>query len=121
MNTFFQRHNNPYCEQIADCVLNKLRCILNFFQRQKLFQFYSSSILISYEGLLKEMDRKLLRNDAEMDQNFINYSNKICFADLVDVHMIDFTHVFNQNELDENYLHGLSNFILYVEQFIFSL
>lgn len=39
-------------------------------------------------------------------------------AIIADVRMIDFTHVFNVNETDENYLYGLQNLISNLQQLL---
>ncbi|CAM1306000.1 IPMK (predicted) [Pycnogonum litorale] len=65
-------------------VLKGLRTMLNWFDNQRSYNFYSSSVLMVYES-----------DDV---------------PDRTDVKMIDFAHVYNSTEIDENYIYGLTEF-----------
>ncbi|KRY41241.1 Inositol polyphosphate multikinase [Trichinella spiralis] len=83
-----------YPEHFNDGILGLL-----FVQvRQRLFAFYSSSILLAYEG---------------------EASSTSITAKKPSVHMIDFTHVYDDTDKhDENYIFGLKNFIFYLENYL---
>ncbi|CAD5122004.1 DgyrCDS10457 [Dimorphilus gyrociliatus] len=74
---------------VLQLVLSKLGRINEFFHIQREFAFYSSSLLIIYEG--------------DESQSPVE--------SLADVRMIDFTHVFETNEADDNYIYGIGMLI----------
>jgi hypothetical protein len=66
----------------VDEFLKRLQSIAKWFEIQRRFHFYSSSLLLIYE------------------------SDPKC-APIVDVRMIDFSHVFNDPTLDTNYVSAI--------------
>mmetsp|Transcript_6516 Transcript_6516/g.9858 ORF Transcript_6516/g.9858 Transcript_6516/m.9858 type:complete len:479 (-) Transcript_6516:74-1510(-) len=74
----------PICNLLRD-----LRCLKNWFEDNKSLAFYSSSILMVYEG------------DTSVGSN----------RDVANVKMIDFGHVRRESGGDEGYLHGLRTII----------
>lgn len=74
---------------VLQMVLSGIQNINDFFHGQREFAFYSSSLLIIYEG--------------DKGQSSLE--------PVADVRMIDFTHVFETAEPDENYIFGLEMLI----------
>ena len=72
-----------------------LETILNWFEENKSFSFFASSILIVYEG-----------------------DKKFCGRDSVCVRMIDFAHVRRNNCVDPGYLAGIQNLIRTLNQIL---
>ena len=84
-------------------IIQKLQSILKWFEQQRKYRFFASSLLIIYDA-----DRFL---DSNFDEN----------RSWCQVKMIDFAHTFrNTTEapLDENYIHGLHNLISLLSIFI---
>jgi len=77
---------------VVDEFLQRLRSIANWFERQRRFHFYSSSLLLIYESDEKRGPK-------------------------IDVRMIDFSHVFNDTTLDTNYMFGITNLIKHFDSF----
>lgn len=83
---------------VLDAFLTRLLRIYDWFERQSILHFYASSVLLVYEGHSKQ-------------------------PPIVDIRMIDFSHVFSTdadsagsnntiiNHRDENYLYGLIRII----------
>uniref|UniRef100_A0A914KMH8 Kinase n=1 Tax=Meloidogyne incognita TaxID=6306 RepID=A0A914KMH8_MELIC len=74
---------------ILDRFIERLKSIQDWFLHQKMLHFYASSLLFVYEGHSQ-------------------------LPSIVDVRMIDFSHVFSvesKSQLDENYIHGLLKII----------
>lgn len=84
-----------------------MRAINRWFDEQTVFQFYSSSLLIVYEGDSAQLD-EASDNDKDSDKGKQISS---------DVRMIDFTHVFQMPKRDENYLKGLVTLIQHIEEY----
>uniref|UniRef100_A0A915KJH6 Kinase n=1 Tax=Romanomermis culicivorax TaxID=13658 RepID=A0A915KJH6_ROMCU len=172
LQSYFPKELRP-CKILAACILRKLHKILHFFSHQRLLTFFSSSILMSYEGanLIEETDNMLTsiittnsencgtKTDSnnekfEADDLLRKFDALNCiptastssldekeeifyrkFDSLFSVKMIDFTHVFEHTDsddeeeenqqsraaLDDNYLHGLKNLIKYLTIFLDSL
>lgn len=143
---FIFPHERETCEILVICVLRKLHRILTFFQGQRRFTFYSSSILISYEGCrLNSGIREILKSDAGQAAVLLNafkqrLKNKTSMSDtelftfpdddaffssfdaFFNLKMIDFTHVFEEaGQIDDNYLTGLKSFIKFVTKYLDSL
>ncbi|KJE94385.1 hypothetical protein CAOG_005030 [Capsaspora owczarzaki ATCC 30864] len=86
--------------EVLQLILVKLRAILSWFERQRSFRFYGSSLLLTYEG-----------------------AAQAGAPPAVDVRMIDFAHVFpivasDNGSLgrDDGYIHGLTTLIRVLEQ-----
>ncbi|CAI4227535.1 unnamed protein product [Auanema sp. JU1783] len=81
-------------QEILMSFLEQLQKIQKWFEQQRVFHFYASSLLFLYE------------TDITLPHN-------------IRIYMIDFSHVFPANgELDENYLFGLNNLIRFVKEII---
>ncbi|KRZ86126.1 Inositol polyphosphate multikinase [Trichinella sp. T8] len=98
-STFFHTDNiHATTVKRVEGILMEMKAIEKWFQRQRLFAFYSSSILLAYEG---------------------EASSTSITAKKPSVHMIDFTHVYDDTDKhDENYIFGLKNFIFYLENYL---
>ncbi|KRX15431.1 Inositol polyphosphate multikinase [Trichinella nelsoni] len=98
-STFFHTDNiHATTVKRVEGILMEVKAIEKWFQRQRLFAFYSSSILLAYEG---------------------EASSTSITAKKPSVHMIDFTHVYDDTDKnDENYIFGLKNFIFYLENYL---
>jgi 1D-myo-inositol-tetrakisphosphate 5-kinase/inositol-polyphosphate multikinase len=78
--------------------IKKLESIKIWFEKQKTYHFYSSSLIVAYEANLNEI------NDV---------------SSLVRVKLIDFAHVFPANDTcDENVLFGLKKLIEYLQKLL---
>lgn len=90
--------NSPKPQKFAiKEALKKLIEIKKWFEKQKSFRFFASSILIVYEKNLEDL---ILNEDLK--------------SQLIRVNMIDLTHVFpGLGEIDSNYLAGLNTLIDY--------
>ncbi|EFX63240.1 hypothetical protein DAPPUDRAFT_67244, partial [Daphnia pulex] len=112
--------------EIIDAILDRLRLLRLAVEKQETFRFYSSSLLIVYEGcdenpeFLSHPDLYFLNPDAGnvlLDAASSKPDN--CWSDCVDVRMIDFAHTTFSGYLgldervhwgpDNGYLLGLEN------------
>ncbi|KRX91590.1 Inositol polyphosphate multikinase, partial [Trichinella pseudospiralis] len=97
-STFFHTDNvHATTVKRVEDMLIEVKAIEKWFERQQLFAFYSSSILLAYEG---------------------ETSSTSIIAKKPSVHMIDFTHVYDTDKHDENYIFGLKNFIFHLENYL---
>ena len=99
LKSFFY-NGNTYRVELIDPILRKLRNLLFIFENKlNKYRFYDSSILITYDGY----------------NTNINGYRKDSPDSLVNVHLIDFTHVKYdervENTPDEGYIKGLKNVI----------
>ncbi|KAA8496223.1 Inositol hexakisphosphate kinase 3 [Porphyridium purpureum] len=96
MNEFSRFFSNGQCVRYdaIRVVVERLRILFEKMQKQTLFRFYSSSVLIVYEGDLDAV----AKNDH---------------LPVADVKMIDFAHTQHNDDrkVDEGYLFGLHNLI----------
>ena len=90
---------------LVDSILQRLREIRSWFERQKRFQFYDSSILVTYDA--KRLAEAVTRGEQ----------TSFCEAVPAQVIMIDFDKVVSAeaDRRDENYLSGLRNIIFIFE------
>ena len=113
--------------------LEKLLLIQKWFEKQKQFAFFASSVLIVYEGL---PDKQNTQNGSKSSEpNDTPSADKGAKAKddvtkgssedteksnkpLVDVRMIDFAHVFPATAVDENYSYGLESLINYLRKLV---
>jgi len=78
-------------DEVVPTIVSQLGRIEEWFQHQHQYEFYSSSILVIYEGKQKATDKECPR---------------------VRTMMIDFGHVYDSNgNRDEGYLYGLRSII----------
>ncbi|KAJ1109160.1 hypothetical protein NDU88_006524 [Pleurodeles waltl] len=75
-------------KDLFDPVLTKLRGLLGVLERQASYRFYSSSLLIIYDG--KECPKRTENMDTETPEDIPSLSHP--FMPKVDVRMIDFAH-----------------------------
>ena len=140
ISNFLDLKNAPERSCIVSEIISKLNKILHWFTRQKRVKFYSSSILIAFDGekthyiddivsseksstcegsdfshrgndvTQKTIDVKHKQNDAKHQGKGITTSK----GDVV-VRMIDFPHTYidlnGEKSLDTNYIYGLRNLI----------
>ncbi|XP_064605476.1 inositol polyphosphate multikinase-like [Liolophura sinensis] len=108
------------------CVLAKLHQIEAWFESQTQLAFYASSLLLMYEGnsqlrqcnCSSPMSTDTGVSNHESSQNSLTAmvnGESTCVAD---VKMIDFAHVFETTERDENYLFGLRRLIAHIERLL---
>lgn len=109
-------HQTPQIRAIIETI-KKFEEIKQWFLKQKSYHFYSSSLIVIYDGLLQDSLNELQSNDLNTssnttaDQSFNNLNNNNSL-NLVRVIMADFAHVFPaNNQLDMNYLYGLERLI----------
>ena len=121
------------CTDVVNTTLEKLLLIQKWFEKQKQFAFFASSVLIVYEGLPDKQntqngskssgtnDTPSADKDAKADDDVtkgsnedVEKANKLS----VDVRMIDFAHVFPATAVDENYSYGLESLINYLRKLV---
>ena len=103
LKQFFTNDIHGLRKDIIKQILQKLKPIERWFRTQKILHFISSSILLIYEA------------GSSSTESCKDCGSK---ADLVDVRMIDFVHVFPRNKTDRKYLHGLENLIKNLEMIV---
>lgn len=92
---------------IAEVVLRRLQPVSDWFETQKQWKFFGSSILIAYEG------------DPERQASYRQTDNGTVVNDMVEVKLIDFAHAWpSDGNLDENYLGGLRNLLNYLKRLV---
>jgi len=92
---------------IAEVVLERLQPVSEWFESQKQWKFFGSSILIAYEG------------DPERQASFRQTDNDTEVDDMVEVKLIDFAHAWpSEGKLDENYLGGLRSLLSYLKRLV---
>ena len=119
------------CTDVVNSTLEKLLLIQKWFEKQKQFAFFASSLLIVYEGLPDEHntqngskssepgDTPSADKDTKHEEDVKKGSNEDIGKGnkpLVDVRMIDFAHVFPATAVDENYSYGLESLINYLRK-----
>ena len=92
-------------------IIGKLKKLLNWFLQQKRIKFYSSSILIAYDGDITQYPtHRETRKGVDSE------------SDDVVVRMIDFPHTYidlsDSESLDDNYIYGLTNLIRMFEELV---
>jgi hypothetical protein len=97
LNVFFNRGHPNFNPNVVHLFIKRVKDIRRWFEQQREFAFYSSSILFVYDAavLMKGADETV---DCSM------------FADAC---MIDFAHVFPSHERDNNYISGLDGVLRY--------
>lgn len=113
--SFLDLKNVPERWCIVSKIVAQLEKILAWFSYQKRIKFYSSSILISFDGAktqyLNDVISDVTVNDVVHSKSDVVPSQK---EDVV-VKMIDFPHTYidlkGESCLDQNYIYGLENLI----------
>ncbi len=96
---------------LVDVIIKKLKELLGWFSHQKIVEFYSSSILIAFDGQRTNYESTKMVQKKETIKS-------ICKEDVV-VRMIDFPHTYfglDDESLDTNYIYGLENLISFFER-----
>ncbi|XP_037936384.1 inositol polyphosphate multikinase [Teleopsis dalmanni] len=124
----FLNAQHTVCIPLVQEILNQLKVIRKWFQIQRFYNFYASSLLIVYDfDLLQKLclkhdhNCKIINGNAQMG-NSGNLIENVT-PDLkkwVKVRMIDFAHVFptEQVSLDTNYIFGLQNLIAVIQDLL---
>ena len=101
LKIFLNQSTNPRkSQEIANCFLNLLVRVVDFFERQDLYHVFASSLLFVYD--LNAFDK----DDTQLEN-------------LVRLKMIDFAHVFPSNgQKDENFLFGAQNLHKLFKEFL---
>lgn len=119
-------------------ILLELTDIKNWFENQRRFAFYSSSLLCIYEGLwpckhhlaavsrLHPSNRSIVNGDNSDCCTTTNIEDLLQSSygrkdSCVKVKMIDFSHVYTTCERDNNYLTGLDSLINYLKRLLTEL
>jgi len=141
IETFCNRaYSDKVCVCVATKLLERLRDVQEYFNYQRDFYFYSSSLLVAYDAGVFEKtcegnqcDNSCNKSSgsgrngvSKIEGSGDNQESKNCFKSSFDklrkddddswlrVWMIDFAHVFpnkDRQTLDENYIFGLNNLV----------
>jgi 1D-myo-inositol-tetrakisphosphate 5-kinase/inositol-polyphosphate multikinase len=109
---YFQFHEaTPQRRVIAEAI-RKFAEVKSWFEKQRTYHFYASSLIVVYEACLEEMLNEMdLNNNNNTDAN----NNTVAIPSIessVKIFMADFAHVFPaNNSIDNNYLFGLDKLI----------
>ncbi|ELU06458.1 hypothetical protein CAPTEDRAFT_164378 [Capitella teleta] len=118
----FLHNGRRLCKELIRPILRSLQQLRQVIQQQNTFRFYSSSLLIMYEGVDDLQPQECAHHDNEQTS-----SEGCATCARVDVRMIDFAHVTHQGFRgdhtvhagpDAGYLLGLSNLVLLFEQLL---
>ncbi|CAF0933666.1 unnamed protein product [Brachionus calyciflorus] len=112
---YYQFHQTPQIRAIKETI-KKFEEIKLWFEKQRTYHFYSSSLIVIYEAYLEDMINEQLKNSSKENQNLDEQNNNdLVIANhlnSVRIVMADFAHVFPaNNNLDSNYLYGLNRLI----------
>lgn len=112
-------HNGKHLRtDLVEPIVSQLKALLSIIKKQSSYRFYSSSLLINYEGL--EKATSLDNQPPGHCQNISCTTTHVNSHPKVDVHMIDFAHTtykgsqYNQTVYegpDHGYIFGLENLI----------
>nr|XP_060627517.1 inositol hexakisphosphate kinase 3 [Anolis sagrei ordinatus] len=118
----FLHNGNHFRTDLVEPILSQLKALLSIIKKQSTYRFYSSSLLINYEGL-----EKATPSDNYSQGNSQHTSGPTSHGNShpkVDVRMIDFAHTtykgsqYNQTSYDgpdHGYIFGLENLIKIVQ------
>lgn len=114
MALFFQFHETPQRQAIR-LTLEKFVDVLEWFETQRTFHFYSASLLIVYEAQLER-----LMSDAANNNSNGHDQQQSPIDELVRVKLADFAHVFpaGGKSRDENNLHGVRNLMSHLRDLL---
>eukprot|EP00914_Ancora_sagittata_P015433 GHVO01030502.1.p1 GENE.GHVO01030502.1~~GHVO01030502.1.p1 ORF type:complete len:359 (+),score=21.21 GHVO01030502.1:58-1077(+) len=117
----FLHNGQRLCKELIRPILRRLQQLRQVISEQNTFRFYSSSLLIMYEGVNDSQPHQCAHRDNE------ELSEACATCARVDVRMIDFAHVTHQGFRgdhtvhqgpDAGYLLGLNNLVLFFEQLL---
>lgn len=108
------------------CTLAKLHQIEAWFEAQSQLAFYASSLLLIYEGSSPLPQCNCSRPEGTTAAVCRDHSSRKSPTGLLngestcvaDVKMIDFAHVFETTEKDDNYLFGLRRLIAHIKKLL---
>lgn len=110
---YYQFHQTPQIRAIKETI-RKFEEIKAWFEKQRTYHFYASSLIVIYEACLEDMINEHFKHSTESNENELNNNDLILVNNLnsVRIVMADFAHVFPANDtLDLNYLYGLDRLI----------
>ena len=117
---YYQFHQTPQIQAIKETI-RKFEEIKSWFEKQRTYHFYASSLIVVYEASLEDMINEHYKNSTKSNQNELN-NNDLMLANhfnSVRIVMADFAHVFPANDtLDLNYLFGLKRLIEHLKLLI---
>lgn len=135
MALFYQFHQCPQLRAVRETIrlFDEIRC---WFERQRTYHFYASSLIVIYEALFEDTFAKLQEISNEEDEEEDNSSadnsllnddhkpdlnnNSIDLNKQLKVFMADFAHVFPavDHTKDQNNLFGLEKLIEYLNRLL---
>lgn len=89
-------------------IIERLQAIHDWFVQQSCLAFYGSSVLIVYEGSAEYLQSIAHQHDT------VSLTQEL--GNLLQVRMIDFVHVWETDQRDENYIQGVDSLINYIHQ-----
>ncbi|KAF5397982.1 Kinase [Paragonimus heterotremus] len=100
--------------RLADNFVRRLTQLANWFERQHEMSFYSTSILLAYDGVPQQKNGLIALHNTTKDFHSTTTSGPVIDFDSVVAHMVDFTRLRSldgNKTTDENFLYGLRNLI----------
>jgi hypothetical protein len=135
---YFQFHQQPQFKAIKETII-KFEEIKQWFEKQRSYHFYASSLIVIYEANLEDImnnakvcyvienkENQFDENNNSFNKNQTTTTNTTlqnCFnlSSCFKIFMADFAHVFPANNtIDRNYLDGLDNLITYLKTLLSS-
>jgi len=118
ISTFLDLKNVPERARLVSEIISALDRIFQWFSHQERIKFYSSSILIAFDGEKTQYNSSSRRENGSSVQRIDVVCAETDFSisrkDVV-VRLIDFPHTYidlkGQKSLDVNYIYGLKNLI----------
>ncbi|XP_061421340.1 inositol polyphosphate multikinase isoform X3 [Lethenteron reissneri] len=129
--------HNGHCLRLdaLEGVIQRLENIYTWFQQQRIWNFYSSSLLMVYEGNAPPQTGHSTRTTSpatcclcrqvaeprtkDVHRDYVHSVGTVRTGrQHVDVKLIDFAHAFISEEADEGYIYGLNNLIAVLREIL---
>jgi 1D-myo-inositol-tetrakisphosphate 5-kinase/inositol-polyphosphate multikinase len=120
---YFQFHEATPQRRAIAATIRKFTEVKEWFEKQRTYHFYASSLIVVYEACLEDMlnDQLDLNNNSNSSPD-ANNNTSVAAPSLessVKIFMADFAHVFPaNNSIDANYLFGLDKLIEHLKMLL---